>query len=596
MRLTLRARNGRYHAAAWCVAAVGAACIATPARSAAAPHAAGAVSAHLASVLANTAPHSTCAAWIQLAPAPRPATFDEARTQVSPRAWQRRLRRGSPLPDPGDLRVDAGTVDAIRARVTRVRAVSRWLRTVSVEATPAQITALEHVPGIQAIDLLATPARLHRAAAPRAAALPGSDPPVAAPPYGEAAAQLAQMHVPELHDRGLTGLGVLVAHFDTGYERFTHQVFRTLRVVAMRDYVDNDGDPTGAGGFLDDTGEHGSMTLSVLGGFRPGTLVGSAFGASFVLARTERTFTEDSFEEDYWIAALEWADSLGADVVSSSLKFREYDDGSGYTWEDMDGQTARVSLAARFAESRGILIVNGAGNDGNGPFHNTLVAPADADQVLAVGATNLGGGRASFSSVGPTTDGPGRIKPDVMAPGDNVWAMSVLHDSAYARTSGTSFSTPLVAGVVALLLSVHDATPAQLRTILRATASRASTPDNQWGWGIVNALAAYQALVAQFPADAPGATPAFAAPRFANPFRPRDVITAAVAGSGPCRLRVYDALGRAVHTWDAPAGAALRVRWDATDTQGRPLPHGVYFVELRSSTHRSPASKLTLVR
>jgi len=511
------------------------------------------------------------------------------------------VRRGSPAPDLGDLALDRAAVDAIRGHVTRVRAVSRWLRTVSVEATPAQIVTLGRLPGITAIDLLATPERLHRASEPPALAHTGEGRPVVtAPPYGDAATQLALMHVPELHDRGLTGLGVLVAHFDTGYERFSHQAFRALRVVAMRDFVDGDGDPTGAGGFLDDSGEHGSMTLSVLGGFRPGKLVGSAFGAGFALARTERTFSEDAFEEDLWIAALEWADSLGADLVSSSLKFRENDDGSGYTWENMDGRTARVSIATRFAESRGMLVLNGAGNDGASPFHNTLVAPADAEYVLAVGATNLGGERASFSSVGPTTDEPARIKPDLMAPGDNVWAMSVANDSAYARTSGTSFSTPLAAGVAALLLSVHDATPQQLRTILRTTASRASTPDNQWGWGVVNALAAYHALVAQFPTDAPTRVASIAAPRFANPFRPRDVITTAPMGGGSCRLRVYDALGRELRTWQAaetaPVGSGWHVTWDATDTRGQALPRGVYFVELRNASGIAATRKLTLVR
>lgn len=560
--------------------------------------AAGPISPRLARILETTPAGQTCAAWIELPAPPHTGTPAQARELVSERAWQRRVRRGTLRLDAGDVPLHAATVDAIRARVTRLRATSRWLRTVSVEATPSELRALEQLPGISAIDLLATPQRLH--AAPQSVRVPEkSSPQLSAPPYGDAAAQLALMHVPELHDRGLTGLGVLVAHFDTGYARFTHQAFRALRVAAMRDFVDNDGDPTGAGGFLDGSGEHGSMTLSVVGGFRPGTLVGSAFGASFALARTEMDFSEDPFEEDLWIAALEWADSLGADLVSSSLKFRENDDGSGYTWEDMDGQTARVSQATRFAESRGILVLNGAGNDGQSPFHNTLVAPADAEYALAIGATNVGGGRASFSSCGPTTDGPGRIKPDVMAPGDNVWAMSVLNDSAYARTSGTSFSTPLAAGVAALLLSVHDATPAQLRTLLRSTASRAATPDNQWGWGVLDALAAYQALVAQFPADTHAPVASLDAPRFINPFRPRGWITATPAGAGPAWLSVYDAGGRQVRVWAAPAtaraGDTMRVAWDGADAGGRALPGGVYFVELRTRNGTASTRKLTLV-
>ncbi len=540
----------------------------------------------LARVLPRLGPHELVTVWVDLrddpSGAPSPAF------QVSERARQRRLRRGDPALDAGDRALDPQVMAAVRARVTRVRAVSRWLRCMSVEATAAQVAALAMLAPVTALECL-------QCGSPSIASLP-SEPRVAAPPYGSSAQQLALLRVPELHDRGLTGLGVLIAHFDTGYERFTHKAFRAMRVVAMRDFVDGDGDPTGAHGFGFDQGVHGMITLSALGGFHPGKLIGPAFGASFALARTESEFSEDAREEDYWIAALEWADSLGADIVSSSLKFRENDNGGGYTWLDMDGQTARVTRAAAMAERRGILIVNGAGNDGFDPAHNTLVAPADGVNVLAVGAVTLGGSRARLSSCGPTTDAVPRTKPDVMAPGEDVFAASVESDSAYALVSGTSLSCPLAAGVAALLLSVHDATPAQLRDILRSTATGAHSPDNLWGWGIIDAVAAYNALVALFPTDAQETWDVARTPRFANPFHPRDTIAFAWSGPSPFELCVYDITGRHVRTLGRGAAAGeRRIRWDGTGDDGAALPRGVYIVQLHG-LNAPPARKLTLLR
>jgi serine protease AprX len=339
------------------------------------------------------------------------------------------------------------------------------------------------------------------------------------------------------------------------------------------------------------------MTLSVVGGFRPGTLVGSAFGASFALARTELTATETAFEEDYWIAALEWADSLGADIVTSSLKFREVDTGVGYWWGDMDGATARVTQAAAVAERHGILVFQGAGNDGYNPLHNTLVAPADGIDVVAVGATTMRNTIARFSSCGPTTDPPMRIKPDLVAPGESVWVADVVHDSAYTHVSGTSLSTPLAAGVAALLVSVHRATPAQIRQVMRETASHAATPDVLWGWGMIDAVAAHRALLALFPTDAAWLPVSLQAPEFANPFRPHDAIAFALDAPARVSLRVYDVNGRRVRELlHAPAPAhGLRLRWDGTDTAGRPLPRGTYFVELRAAS-AAATRKLTLLR
>jgi subtilisin family serine protease len=193
-------------------------------------------------------------------------------------------------------------------------------------------------------------------------------------------------------------------------------------------------------------------------------------------------------EEDNWISAVEWAESIGVDIISTSLGYLDFTPPyQGYTWQDMDGQTAIITRGATMAVKRGIVVVNAAGNGGPNPFHNTLTAPADGDGVIAVGAVDASGNYASFSSVGPTVDG--RIKPDVVARGVDVRVAGASRPNAYVLLDGTSFACPLVAGVAALILAEHPTwSPRQVLDALRQTASRASNPNNLLGWGIVNAL------------------------------------------------------------------------------------------------------------
>jgi Subtilisin-like serine proteases len=303
--------------------------------------------------------------------------------------------------------------------------------------------------------------------------------------YGNSATQITQIKVNQVHNDGIYGQGVLIASLDNGWRNQTHEAFTTLpmKVLAQKDFQLN---LPYAG---NTTAGHGTTTLSTIGGYKPGQLIGPAFGSYFIVARTEVDSFERPIEMDNWAAAAYWADSLGADVITSSLGYSTFDAGyTSYTYLDMNGHTIPVTLAAVWAMRRGITVFNSAGNSGSGTT-NTLGAPADADTVITAGAVNPTGVRSSFSSVGPTTDSPPRIKPDIMAMGEGVYTATTGSTTSYnSYASGTSYSCPLAAGVGALVLSANkNLTPVQVRNILRKFASNNTSPNNLMGWGIIDA-------------------------------------------------------------------------------------------------------------
>jgi subtilisin family serine protease len=523
--------------------------------------------------------------------------------RLAPRARARRERaQVVPRVNALDLPVATAYLEPLRAAGFRPFAISRWFNRAAVRVTPEGLERLAALPGVSSIarvrrglpiadrgpssERRVSPARGGR----QGRSLAGS--PVPSAQSGLALGQLGQIGVTAVHDSGYAGTGVLIAILDDGFNFHDKHDALHDQVIPpgfSRDFVDGDTVVTDTTriGFL----QHGTQTFGCLGGILPGVYLGSAYGATFALARTEDDTLERPVEMLYWAQGAEWADSLGADVISSSVGYgHEFDD----PLQDLppsayDGHTSDVTRAAEIAASKGILVVNAAGNYAGWPAPQVVV-PADVngDSLIAVGAVDTFGTVASFSSRGPTSDG--RIKPDLMARGAGAWIVSASGaPDAYLQNDGTSFSTPLVAGLAACLLQARPSwTPIEVIRALRETAANVCAPDNAQGWGLPDGRAALGWTPGPPAPDLPPRGFLELALDNANPFVPRHAALRVRFGLGPrlvaeprTRLRVFDIRGRLVRNlYLGPlcCGRWQLVEWSGDDADGRAAPPGVYFV------------------
>ena len=299
--------------------------------------------------------------------------------------------------------------------------------------------------------------------------------------YGDAETQIDQINGIPLHDAGFQGQGMVIAVLDGGFSGVPqHPAFDSLRannqILGDKDFIYVNGNVYTESG-------HGKAVLSCMAANDPGVMIGTAPKASYWLLRSEDVKTENVIEEYNWVSAAEFADSVGADVINSSLSYSGFDDPTwNYTHDDLDGNTAIATIGADFAASKGILVCNSAGNSGNGGFPWNG-SPADGDSVLSVGAVASNDQRAGFSSIGPTGDG--RIRPVIMALGAGSFVASGTSDYTYGN--GTSFSSPIIAGMSTCLWQANPSlTVMELYEGIKESGSTASDPDNYMGWGIAN--------------------------------------------------------------------------------------------------------------
>ncbi len=428
--------------------------------------------------------------WVALADK-NGVAFDP-KTYFSAAARARRLRQHLPAADATDRPVRPDYLARVRAAVDTVTLVSRWFNAVAVRATPAQAAALRALPGVQKVAAwpqqpVAAAVAARRAAAHAAHSFGSETPYIGPDDYRLARRQTAALGAAAWARAGLDGRGLRIALFDVGFRGVdSHPAFAALRarrgIVATHDFLANRPDVYRGG-------SHGTEVLGCLAGRLPGGGDGDAAGApgpalglapaaDYLLARTERALRETLSEEEAWLAAAEWADREGADIINSSLAYTE----QRYFPEEMNGRRSLVARAAALAARKGMLVVCAAGNDGDTDWVR-IGTPADADSVLAVGGLDPETGlHLAFSSVGPSADR--RVKPDVSAFG----VVLSTTPGGYERLEGTSFAAPLVAGFAACAWQHNRRlTAAQLYGQLRAAGQLYPYFDYASGYGLPRA-------------------------------------------------------------------------------------------------------------
>lgn len=513
------------------------------------------------------------------------AADDRSTSPVTAEALERRRLRGSRSHPQDDLPVSPVYVDRLEELGIQPIVTSRWFNAVSAHLDPDHLERVRRLPFVRNLRPVARremppptppghPKRERRGRLPSAADVTIR--------YGPSQLQLALMNAISPLEQGFNGEGVIVGFLDTKFD-FEHPALRHIknddRLIATRDFTQPLVDSTG----IVNDNYHGLSVTSAALGYAEGTLIGPAHRARVLAATTEYVPRERNQEEDFFVAGMEWLERQGVDVVNVSLGYTTFDSGqTDYTYEDMDGNTAVSTRAADRAVSKGVVVVASAGNEGwcsspDGPCWYYIGAPADGDSVITVGAVQPDSTRAYFSSYGPTFDG--QIKPDVSALGSSSAVYVAERPDTYDYSQGTSFSSPLVTGVVAQMLQANPAlTPVEVRDILRGTASRASNPNNAIGWGIVNAAAAVNEAQRLTYPDSPQISESYP-----NPFIESAHVTVDMPADQPerARLTLYDMLGRRVAQ---PFSGLLVPGPNAIPIDGTNLPPGIYLYRLVSKS------------
>lgn len=490
-----------------------------------------------------------------------------------------------------DLKVKSSLIKTISEIVDSVRYYSRILGAISVEADFSQYTRLLEQNFVKSIQPVAIYKKSPLPIKPfKKKGLTKPD------EYGPSYTQLAQIGLTDLHETGLTGQGVKIAlldaGFDTGHEAF-QKIFNEDRLIAERDFVFGDDNVTNQNreDSLNYQDSHGTSVWSVIGAYTPYTMIGGAYGADFLLAKTERVNSETRVEEDNFIAGIEWADSLNADIISSSLGYRDFDEFE-YTYEELDGQTARTTKAVNWASERGILVVTAAGNDRTDFDDGGLISPADSPEAISVGAVDSTGDIAYFSSHGPTADG--RIKPDLCALGIQTFLASSWSSQSYGSNSGTSFSTPLIAAGCALILEEFpNWQPEMIKSQLKRFASRANQPDERYGWGIPDFfMTVYQnKYVPDLPKNisrneiipTPNPTDRRISIHYQEPH--------SILGSNSY-LEIYDITGRKIYFRRINT---LVPHWNLRNFSGQRVSSGIYLIRVKSEGVADKFGKISII-
>lgn len=403
---------------------------------------------------------------------------------LSPTAQAMRAERGIEI-DSLDYAVSPVYLDSVSHLGAKVLHTSRWMNGATVEASNEVIREIEKCAFVDTVyltrvdkDALGIPSVSLRKREAKDERLEMTS---------EEMGQLEQLNLLPLHQAGYKGKGIRIGVADGGfYHADSLESLPLEQWIGYADFTDDKNDIFGS------TGNHGALCLTAIVG-KSADYQGAATEAEYFLFRTEEHSTESPKEIDNWVAAIEMADSLGLHIVSTSLGYTTFDyEEMNFAYTDMDGKTSRGAQAAAIATRKGMLLVVAMGNDGYKAWHY-LSTPADADSILSVGAVDVAGEIAGFSSYGPSADG--RVKPEVCAVGAGT-ALINPADNEVTDGNGTSFACPLIAGMAASLWSaVPKASNMEIRERIIRSADRYTTPHEQYGYGVPNAWEAYNAFM-----------------------------------------------------------------------------------------------------
>lgn len=415
--------------------------------------------------------------WVQFTDKSNsPYSISSPEAFLSERAIERRMKAGITITEE-DLPVNQTYINEVLA-IGEIYLMheSKWFNSISIfcpdSSLMLQVSALPFVQSTRKVERFQTaPVEITSSRA--------SSTNADRPDYGASSTQIEQINGLPLHDLGFKGEGIHIGVLDAGFRFYAIlPVFESARnegrITAVRDFVEVDYD-------VDGHSNHGTYVLSTMAGYAEGNLIGTAPDANYFLFRTEDSDSETVIEEDNWVAAAEMADQMGIDVINSSLGYSLFDNPEqNHTYADMDGETARISIAAQIASSKGMLVVTSAGNSGASPWHY-ITAPGDAKDILTIGAVTGEGIHAAFSGFGPTSDG--RVKPNVMAMGQAATFASL--DSTFIQGNGTSFSSPILCGMAACLWQAHpNKTNMEILRAIEMSSNLYNAANDSMGYGI----------------------------------------------------------------------------------------------------------------
>ena len=402
---------------------------------------------------------------------------------LSAKAIERRRKQNLPI-DSTDLPVCRKYIDEIRKQGVKIVVTGKWDNFVTVSCNDTtlidRIAALPFVLSTEKV-WISPGAGKPSMATERDSVL---NQPTMHPDsiYGRAITQIQMSNGDKLHEAGFKGQGMTIAVIDAGFHNVDKiTAMQNIRILGTKDFVNQQAD-------IFAESSHGMSVLSCIGMNRPDIMTGTAPEASFWLLRSEDEYSEHLVEQDYWSAAVEFADSVGVDVINTSLGYYSFDDKSkNYKYGDLDGRHALMSRQASHIADKGMILVCSAGNSGAGSWKK-ITPPGDADNVLTVGAIDKRAVLATFSSVGNTADH--RVKPDVVAVG--VGSDVIRTDGNQGRANGTSFSSPIMCGMVTCLWQACPTlTAKEVIELVRRSGDRAGFPDNIYGYGVPDMWKAY---------------------------------------------------------------------------------------------------------